>query len=113
MCIRDSTRDTVCFSAPSDVDKAQFAVVHVHAAFEENAALADIQLVALLHMVCLLYTSCSEWRWKETAFSDCDLRKSQLLHTSLNGMDLRSCELDGFRLAPQDLNCLLYTSRCV
>ena len=45
------TRDTVCFSAQSDVDKAQCAVVHVHAAFEENAALVDIQLVALLHMV--------------------------------------------------------------
>ena len=35
--------------------------------------------------------------------------KSQLLHTSLNGMDLRSCELDGFRLAPQDLKGAIVT----
>ena len=45
------TRDTVCFSAQSDVDKAQCAVVHVHAAFEQDAALVDVQLVALLHVV--------------------------------------------------------------
>ena len=68
------------------------------------------RLKAVLFDGCSLQESdCSEWRWKETAFSDCDLRKSQLLHTSLNGMDLRSCELDGFRLAPQDLKGAIVT----
>ena len=74
------------------------------------AAMGGSRLKAVLFDGCSLQESdCSEWRWKDTAFSDCDLRKAQLLHTSLNGMDLRSCELDSFRLAPQDLKGAIVT----
>ena len=44
-------RNTVNFSAQPYVDKAQSAVVHVHAAFKKNPPLVDSQLVSLLEVI--------------------------------------------------------------
>ena len=53
----------------------------------------------------------SEGKLQSIEFSDCDLRKIQLLHTPLDGIDLRSCEIGGLKLNLSDLKGAIVTAQ--
>ena len=49
-------------------------------------------------------TSMNEVTWKNIAFSECNLNKSELVRTKLKGIDFSTCELNGITVNISDLN---------
>ena len=49
-------------------------------------------------------SSMNEVTWKNIAFLECDLNKSELVRTKLKGIDFSTCEFNGITVNISDLN---------
>lgn len=55
-------------------------------------------------------SSLSDCKWKQVQFDKTDFSSCEFLHTSLKGVDLRDCQLNGIRLAGPELRGAMVTS---